>query len=47
MMSYCGHTHICLAGEEKYAARTITKPGGLLHSARISTFGTANPSLKT
>jgi len=31
MMSYFGHVHIHLAGEEKYAARNIAKPGGLLH----------------
>ena len=45
MMSYFGHVHIHLAGEEKYVARNIAKPGGLLHRGRISTFATANPSL--
>jgi len=47
MMLYFGHAHIHLAGEEKYVARNIEKPEGLLHRGRISTFATANPSLSS
>jgi len=46
MMSYFDHAHIHLAGEEKYVAGNIAKPGGLLHTSRISTFVTATPSLR-
>ena len=43
MMSCFGHANICLAGEEKYVAKNIAKPGRLLHRSRISTVITANP----
>jgi len=47
MMSYLGHAHIRLAGEDKFVAGNIAKPGGLLHRGRISTFVTATPSLSS
>ena len=43
--SYFGHAHIHLAGEEKYVTGNIAKPGGLLHTGRISTFVIATPTL--
>jgi len=42
MMSCFGHTHICLAGEEKYE-----KPREFLQRDRISTFVAATPSLSS
>jgi len=47
MTSYFGHTHVCLADEEKNVTISIEKSRGLFYRGRISTFVTTNLSLSS